>query len=100
MCNYRTDRIQAQSAIKHFFDIIGNGGKIPRVYVEKLPDVIRAKNEIALTPIKLLDSITRFMAASKNNSIMINNLNQNAGPDLSDLTLLLDAAESMEDAPE
>lgn len=94
--DYEIDRLQAQAALDHYFETIERGGKIPRVYIEKLADVLRAKNEIAMTPIRLLDSITKFMAASKNNNVLIQNVNQN-GPDLSDLSSLLESAEKYED---
>lgn len=94
--DYEIDRLQAQAALDHYFETIERGGKIPRVYIEKLADVLRAKNEIAMTPVRLLDSITKFMSAAKNNNVLIQNVNNN-GPDLSDLSSLLDAAESYED---
>ena len=94
--DYEIDRLQAQAALDHYFETIERGGKIPRVYIEKLADVLRAKNEIATTPIRLLDSITKFMSAAKNNNVLIQNVNQ-GGPDLSDLAGLLDSAEKYDD---
>jgi len=85
--NYRGDREQAQSAIEHFLSIIEMGGKIPRVYVEKLPDVIRAKNEIGMNAIKAFEAIPKFLASIKNNEILVANIQQNntAMPDLEKL---------------
>lgn len=95
LTNYRTDRQQAQAAIDHYFQIIEQGGKVPRVYIEKLADIIRSKNEIAMTPVRLLDSITRFMAASKNNNVLINN---NTSIGVNNLTALLDDAENVDES--
>lgn len=94
--DYEIDRLQAQAALDHYFETIEKGGRIPRVYIEKLADVLRAKNEIALTPVRLLDSITKFMSAAKNNNVLIQNVNQ-GGPDLSDLSTLLNQAEKYDD---
>ena len=88
--NYRSDRNQAQQAIDHFFDVIGTGGKIPTVYIEKLSDVLRAKNEISQNAIRVLDSISKFMTATKNNELIVNNFNNNAN-DFSDLEKILNA---------
>lgn len=98
LSNYHKDREQAQKAIDHYFNTINSGNKVPRVYIEKLADVIRSKNEIAQTPIRLLDSITKFLTATnKSNGIMINNVNQGGGTDMSNLEALLKQAETYED---
>lgn len=96
--NYHKDREQAQKAIDHYFNTINSAPKVPRVYIEKLADVIRSKNEIAQTPIRLLDSITKFITATnKSNGIMINNVNQGGGIDASNLEDILKQAEVYED---
>lgn len=85
--NYHQDRIQAQEAIDAFMTVITTGGKVPRIYLEKIADVIRAKNEIAHTAIKALESIPKLMSASKGNEIF-NQVNMSF--DSSQLAKILD----------
>lgn len=68
--NYERDRDQAQEVLDHFLNTLATGGKIPRVYVEKVAEVLKSKNDIAQTPIKMLDAITKFMSASKGSDIL------------------------------
>lgn len=65
--NYQHDRVQAQEVINAFMDVITTGGKVPRIYLEKVADAVRAKNEIAQTAIRALESIPKLMSASKGN---------------------------------
>jgi hypothetical protein len=67
--NYKTDRAQAQEVIDNFMDVIAQGGKIPRVYLEKVADAVRAKNEIAQTAIRALDSLPKLLSATKGNEV-------------------------------
>lgn len=85
--NYKKDREQAQEVINNFMDVIATGGKVPRVYLEKVADAVRAKNEIAQTAIRALDSLPKLMSATKNNEIF-NQVNMNF--DASALQKLLD----------
>lgn len=89
--NYKKDRQQAQEVIDAFMSVIIAGGKIPRVYLEKVADAVRAKNEIAQTAIKALDSLPKLVAATKNNEAF-NQVNMSF--DTSALKQLLDSAES------
>lgn len=89
--NYKKDRQQAQEVIDAFMSVIVAGGKIPRVYLEKIADAVRAKNEIAQTAIKALDSLPKLVAATKNNEAF-NQVNMSF--DTSALKQLLDSAES------
>ena len=84
--NYQHDRVQAQEVIDAFMAVITTGGKIPRIYLEKVADAVRAKNEIAQTALRALESIPKLMAASKNNDIF-NQVNMNF--DVSQLAELL-----------
>jgi hypothetical protein len=85
--NCRTDRQQAQDVIDHFFGVIGNGGKIPSIYIEKFPDLLRTKNEIGATAVRLLGELTRLVSASKNSDIL-GKVNVNI--DIAQLTQMLD----------
>jgi hypothetical protein len=86
--NYERDRDQAQEVLDHFLNTLSTGGKIPRIYVEKIAEVLKSKNDIAQTPIKMLDTITRFVSASKGNDA----LNQmNVSFDTQHLAKLLEA---------
>jgi len=67
--NYQHDRVQAQEVIDAFMGVIMNGGKVPRIYLEKVADAVRVKNEIAQTAIKALESIPKLMSASKGNEV-------------------------------
>lgn len=97
IAGYQSDRLQAQKAIDHFFTVIDMGGKTARVYVEKLPDILRVKNEIATNAIKLLDSITKFMAATKGNNMLVQNTNP-TGINMDDLAAILSqSSEKYED---
>jgi hypothetical protein len=74
--------------LDHFLNTLSTGGKIPRIYVEKIAEVLKSKNDIAQTPIKMLDTITRFVSASKGNEA----LNQmNVSFDTQHLAKLLEA---------
>lgn len=72
--NYKKDREQAQEVIDNFMDVIAAGGKVPRVYLEKVADAVRAKNEIAQTAIKALDSLPKLISATKGNELFSNNI--------------------------
>lgn len=72
--NYKRDREQAQEVIDNFMDVIAAGGKVPRVYLEKVADAVRAKNEIAQTAIKALDSLPKLISATKGNDLFTNNV--------------------------
>jgi hypothetical protein len=67
--NYQHDRVQAQEVIDAFMAVIATGGKVPRIYLEKVADAVRAKNEIAQTALRALESIPKLMAASKGNEV-------------------------------
>lgn len=89
LLTYERDRDQAQEVLDHFLNTLATGGKVPRVYVEKIADVIRSKNDIAQTPIRMLDAITKFMSASKGSDA----LNQmNVSFDSSQLAKLLETS--------
>lgn len=87
--NYIKDREQAQEVIDRFMEVISAGGKVPRVYLEKVADAVRAKNEIAQTAIKALDSLPKLMSATKNNEIF-NQVNMSF--DVSDLKNILETS--------
>jgi hypothetical protein len=70
----RKDREQAQEVIDRFMDVICAGGKVPRIYLEKVADAVRAKNEIAQTAIKALDSLPKLISATKGNDMFTNNV--------------------------
>ena len=70
----KKDREQAQEVIDRFMDVIAAGGQVPRIYLEKVSDAVRAKNEIALTAIKALDSLPKLMSATKGNDMFTNNV--------------------------
>ena len=70
----RKDREQAQEVIDRFMDVIAAGGQVPRIYLEKVSDAVRAKNEIALTAIKALDSLPKLISATKGNDMFTNNV--------------------------
>lgn len=68
--NCRTDREQAQAVIDHFFNVINTSPKVPSVYVEKFPDLLRTKNEIGATAVRLLGELTKLVSASKGSEIL------------------------------
>ena len=70
----KKDREQAQEVIDRFMDVIAAGGKVPRIYLEKIADAVRAKNEIAQTAIKALDSLPKLISATKGNEMFQNNV--------------------------
>lgn len=86
----KKDREQAQEVIDRFMDVIAAGGKIPRIYLEKVADAVRAKNEIALTAIKALDSLPKLISATKGNELFQNNVGISF--DAAHLKDILDAA--------
>ena len=67
--NYKKDREQAQEVIDQFMDVICTGGKVPRIYLEKVADAVRAKNEIAQTAIRALGELPKLISATKNNDL-------------------------------
>ena len=67
---YKKDRQQAQMVLDHFVDTLAIGGRIPRVYVEKIADVLKAKNDISQVPIRMLDSIAKLMSAAKGSEVL------------------------------
>lgn len=69
IANYQKDREQAQEVIDRFMDVICTGGKVPRIYLEKVADAVRAKNEIAQTAIRALDSLPKLISATKGNEM-------------------------------
>ena len=69
IANYKTDRDQAQDVIDMFMTVISSGGKVPRIYLEKVADAVRAKNEIAQTAIRALDSLPKLISATKGNDL-------------------------------
>ncbi len=73
--NYKKDREQAQEVIDRFMDVIVSGGKVPRVYLEKISDVVRAKNEIAQTAIRALDSLPKLISSTKGNNMFNSQVN-------------------------
>ena len=72
--NYKKDREQAQEVIDCFMDVICNGDKVPRIYLEKVADAVRAKNEIAQTAIRALGELPKLISATKNNDLFQNNV--------------------------
>ena len=68
--NCRNDRLQAQAVIDHFFNVINDSPKIPNVYIEKFPDLLRTKNEIGATSVRLLGELTKLVSASKNSELL------------------------------
>lgn len=86
--NCRLDRAQAQGVIDHFLDVLEGGGRVPAVYIEKLPDMIRTKNEISMAAIRTLDSMAKLMSASKGSDFLGNQ----KGNDFSNLRALLEEA--------
>jgi len=68
--NCRTDRLQAQAVIDHFFNVINDSPKVPNVYIEKFPDLLRTKNEIGATSVRLLGELTKLVSASKNSELL------------------------------
>lgn len=88
--NCRSDRAQVQDVIDHFFDVVANAGKVPSVYIEKFPDLLKTKNDIAVTSIRAMDSFSKLISATKGSEIM-NTVNLNFDPD--SLEALLQAAE-------
>lgn len=68
--NCRNDREQAQAVINHFFEVINTSPKIPGVYIEKFPDLLRTKNEIGATAVRLLGELTKLVSASKNSELL------------------------------
>jgi hypothetical protein len=90
---YKSDRAQAQEVIDNFMDVIAQGGKIPRVYLEKVADAVRAKNEIAQTAIRALDSLPKLLSATKGNEVF-NQVNMSF--DSSSLREILEQAEKTE----
>ena len=69
IANYKKDREQAQEVIDQFMDVICTGGKVPRIYLEKVADAVRAKNEIAQTAIRALGELPKLISATKNNDL-------------------------------
>jgi hypothetical protein len=92
--NYKKDREQAQEVIDQFMDVIAMGGKVPRVYLEKVADAVRAKNEIAQTAIKALDSLPKLISATKGNDMFTNNVGVSF--DAKNLKAILEAAKEDE----
>ena len=88
--NYKKDREQAQEVIDQFMGVISMGGKVPRVYLEKIADAVRAKNEIAQTAIKALDSLPKLISATKGNDMFTNNVGVSF--DAKNLKAILEAA--------
>lgn len=67
---YKKDRQQAQMILDHFVDALAAGGRIPRVYIEKIADILKAKNDISQVPIRMLDSIAKLMSAAKGSDVL------------------------------
>ena len=93
--NYKKDREQAQEVIDLFMDTVAAGGKVPRVYIEKIADAVRAKNEIAQTAIRALDSLPKLLSATKNNEMFVNN--SGVSFDAANLKAILEAAKEADD---
>jgi hypothetical protein len=94
--NYQKDREQAQEVIDQFMQVISTGGKVPRIYLEKIADAVRAKNEIAQTAIKALDALPKLISATKGNDMFTNNVGISF--DAAHLKEILDAAEGKDTA--
>lgn len=77
--NCSKDRNQAQQVIDHFFDVVQNSGKVPSVYIEKFPELLKTKNDIALTAIRAMDSLSKLISASKGDSVINNNVSIDVG---------------------
>lgn len=88
--NYKRDREQAQEVIDQFMDVICQGGKVPRIYLEKVADAVRAKNEIAQTAIRALGELPKLISATKNNDMFQNNVSMSF--DAAHLKEILEAA--------
>lgn len=93
--NYKKDRDQAQEVIDYFLDVIATGGKIPRVYLEKVADAVRAKNEIAQTAIRALDSLPKLISSTKGSDMFQQNIGISF--DSAHLREILDAAKEKEE---
>lgn len=68
------DRNQAQEVIDNIMNVLRSEDKVPRVYVEKITDAIKVKNEIALTAIKALDALPKLISATKGNELFKTNI--------------------------
>lgn len=88
--NCRSDREQVQDLIDHFFVVLQNGGKVPTIYIEKFPELLKTKNDIAATTIRAMDSFSKLVSATKGSEIL-NTINVNFDAD--SLEALLQSAE-------
>tara|TARA_R100001244_G_scaffold25113_3_gene25527 strand:+ start:35173 stop:35730 length:558 start_codon:yes stop_codon:yes gene_type:complete len=95
--NCRNDRTQVQDLIDHFFETLANNVKIPTIYIEKFPELLKTKNDIATTTIRAMDSFSKLVSATKGSEIL-NTVNVNFDAD--SLEALLQAAEDKQEDDE
>lgn len=72
--NYKSDRDQINDTIEYLENIVFNAaGK--GVHIEMLVAALRTKAETNASAVKLLDSLAKFLAATKNTSVFVQNNN-------------------------
>jgi hypothetical protein len=106
--NYRSDQAQLQDAIDYLRDVVrgqqvvNGNGSVPGVYVEGWIKACEVKASLGQTVVKLLDSKTRLIGATKAaQQIAIINQNNTGDGDSTDLKKLLsqDVELDLENAP-
>lgn len=85
--NITNDRKRILRAIKAMRDVVEQGGKVPKAYIEGWIGGLATLSDTNGHAVKLLDSFAKFMAAGKNSEIF-NNLSVNL--DTETLTRLLE----------
>lgn len=70
--NYKADRDQINDTIEYLENIVFNAGG-QRVHMEMLVAALRTKAETNASTVKVLDSLAKFLAATKGTNVFVQN---------------------------
>jgi hypothetical protein len=81
LSNYKADRDQINDTIEYLENLVFNATG-QRVHVEMLVAALRTKAETNASAVKLLDSLAKFLAATKGTNVFVQNNNTTIQDDL------------------
>lgn len=80
--NHDIDRAKLDDVIMFLEEKVAEGGKIPAVVIEQYVNAVKTKADTNINISKLLDSIAKLLAASKNNPLIMGSDTDIGGDDV------------------